>query len=336
MVSGYRGRLDSRVSGARGKRQRRNDDGVRGGFLFHGFFGFSGLAVHVGFIGHTGSSGLARPAGLDSVRFACTRALPCACRLRGFCRLCAVSGFSGRAFLARPRGAPGFSGLSAFSARRGSVRIMSASTALLLVIVAIALVGGAYSLVSRRQSLPCPVWLRGLVEMDNPFAKVHRAAFIVETLALSPGMTVLDAGCGPGRLTVPLARSVGPEGRVVAMDIQPGMLARAREKTQAAGLANVDFFAAGLGEGKLPADHFDRVVLVTVLGEIPDRAAALAELFRTLKPGGVLAVVELIFDPHFQSRSAATALATGAGFRERAFFGRRLAYILHFEKPQGR
>jgi ubiquinone/menaquinone biosynthesis C-methylase UbiE len=210
---------------------------------------------------------------------------------------------------------------------------MTASNIVLLVILAIALVTIIWRLASRRQSLPCPVWLRWLVELDNPFTKTNRAAFIVETLALSNGMKVLDAGCGPGRLTVPLAQSVGAAGCVVALDIQPGMLARARTRTVAAGYTNVEFIAAALGDGKLPANHFDREVLVTVLGEIPNREAAITELFGALKPGGILAIVEVIFDPHFQSRNTVTSLAISAGFRERAFFGHSLAYVIHFEKP---
>jgi len=212
---------------------------------------------------------------------------------------------------------------------------MTAAIIVLLTIVAIALVAITWRFASRRQSLPCPVWLRWLVELDNPFTKTNRARFIVETLALADGMTILDAGCGPGRLTVPLARSVGPAGRIVALDIQPGMLARARAKTEAVGYTNVEFVAAALGDGTLPANHFDRMVLVTVLGEIPNRAAALGELFCALKPGGILAVVEVIFDPHFQSHNTVAALAVSSGFRERAFFGHRWAYVIHFEKPNG-
>ena len=97
----------------------------------------------------------------------------------------------------------------------------------------------------------------------------------------------------------------------------------------------MEFVAAALGDAKLPANHFDRVVLVTVLGEIPNRTAAFAELFCSLKSGGILAIVEVIFDPHFQSRSTVTGLAVSTGFRERAFFGHRLAYVIHFEKPNG-
>jgi len=212
---------------------------------------------------------------------------------------------------------------------------MTAPTILLLAVAVTVLVAVAWRLASRRQSLPCPVWLRWLVELDNPFTKTNRAAFIVETLALSPGMTVLDAGCGPGRLTVPLARSVGLTGRVVALDIQPGMLARAKTKTEAAGQANVEFVAAGLGDGTLSANYFDRAVLVTVLGEITNPSSALADLFISLKSGGFLAIVEVIFDPHFQSRSTVTRLAVSVGFRERAFFGHSLAYVIHFEKPDG-
>jgi len=212
---------------------------------------------------------------------------------------------------------------------------MTASIIVLLTIVAMALAATAWRLASRRQSLPCPVWLRWLVELDNPFTKTNRAAFIVETLALSEGMMVLDAGCGPGRLTVPLAQSVGSAGRVVALDLQPGMLARAKAKTEAAGVTNVAFIAAALGDGSLPDNQFDRVVLVTVLGEIPNREEAIAELFGALKPGGILAIVEVIFDPHFQSRKTVTDLAVSTGFHEQAFFGHRLAYVIHFKKPVG-
>jgi ubiquinone/menaquinone biosynthesis C-methylase UbiE len=186
---------------------------------------------------------------------------------------------------------------------------------------------------SRRYSLPCPVWLRYMVEMDNPFAKTLRAEVIVQHLDLQPGMTVLDIGCGPGRLTLPLAQQLGTQGKVVAIDVQPGMLDRARERAKAANLNNIRFLEIGLGNGILDVRSADRALLVTVLGEIPNREAALKEIFDALNPGGILSVSEMIFDPHFQRRKTVTQLAVATGFKEIAFFGNCLAFTLNLQKP---
>ena len=55
----------------------------------------------------------------------------------------------------------------------------------------------AWRLCSHRYRLPCPTWLGWLVELDNPFSKIYRAETIVKHLDLTPGMVVLDVGCGP-------------------------------------------------------------------------------------------------------------------------------------------
>jgi ubiquinone/menaquinone biosynthesis C-methylase UbiE len=190
-----------------------------------------------------------------------------------------------------------------------------------------------WRLFSQSQSLPCPAWLGWMVEMENPFTKVSSSHFIVDHLDLAPGMQVLDAGCGPGRVTLPLAEAVGPGGGVIALDIQSDMLDRVRSKAHDQGLENIRFQQVELGRGDFRASGFDRAVMVSVLGEIPEPQAALQEIYAALKPGGILSVTEVIFDPHFQSRAKIQTWAETVGFKQKIFLGKSLAYTVLFEKP---
>ncbi|GIK36877.1 MAG: fibrillarin-like rRNA methylase [Chloroflexota bacterium] len=203
---------------------------------------------------------------------------------------------------------------------------------ILRLMVLLGLIALVWRFFSRRSSIPCPTWLSWLVELDNPFFKNYSATTIIQHLALEPGMKVLDCGCGPGRLTIPVAKEIGPAGQVTAFDIQPGMLQRVRDKAQAEQLDNIQFVQGGAGEGKLGRNHYDRALLVTVLGEIPGQKAALAEIFESLKPGGILSVTEVIADPHFQRRDSVTKAANAVGFVERDFFGHSLSYTINFGK----
>lgn len=202
----------------------------------------------------------------------------------------------------------------------------------LIAVVLFVIVSLTWRFISNRKSLPCPSWLGWMVEMDNPFTKTNRASVIIGLLGLQPGMKVLDAGCGPGRLAIPAAQAIGLQGELTALDLQAEMLARVQEKARTAGLSNIRLMQSGLGEGKFEKAYYDRVLLVTVLGEIPEQAAAVKEIYEALKPGGILSVTEVIFDPHFQSRQSVMRVAGKAGFREAGFFGKRLAYTMHFEK----
>ncbi len=202
-------------------------------------------------------------------------------------------------------------------------------SSIVILIVVLTLV---WRFISNRRSLPCPSWLSWMVEMDNPFTKTNRASVIIDLLGLQPGMKVLDAGCGPGRLAIPAAKAIGSQGELTALDIQAGMLARVQEKARTAGLSNIRLMQIELGKGKLEMAYYDRAMLVTVLGEIPEQEAALQEIYQALKPGGILSVTEVIFDPHFQSRESVQRVAGRVGFREAGFFGKRLAYTMHFEE----
>ena len=190
----------------------------------------------------------------------------------------------------------------------------------------------AWRISSSERALPCPAWLGWLIELDNPFTKIHHAKVIVLHLELLPGMKVLDAGCGPGRVTIPIAERVGFDGEVVAMDMQEGMLKRLEQKVSEKGLWNVTPLQGQLGFGNLPKAHFDRALLVTVLGEIPDKESAMKDLFHTLKPGGMLVITEMVFDPHFQRKAVVSKLASESGFCIKESFGNGFAYTIQLQK----
>ena len=114
-------------------------------------------------------------------------------------------------------------------------------------------------------------------------------------------MTVADLGCGTGLLALEMARLVGENGVVHAVDIQAPMLAHVTQRAEA---AVVDGTAAarimpGLHELPLRDAVLDAATLVAVLGEVPARELALGEVQRVLKPGGRLLISEEMPDPAY-------------------------------------
>ncbi len=196
------------------------------------------------------------------------------------------------------------------------------------VVVAFVLLSAIWRYGARRTNAPCPSWLAWMLEIggtsDRPFGR-GRA---IDELQLAPGMRVADVGCGPGLLTVPIARVVAPGGEVVALDVQQAMLDRTQRRIERAGITNVRPIHAGAGEGRLAQAYFDRAVLSTVLGEIPDRVRALREIHDALKPGGYLVVAEVIGDPHYQFKKKVRELAREAGLEPGETRGRFFAYTM--------
>jgi ubiquinone/menaquinone biosynthesis C-methylase UbiE len=182
--------------------------------------------------------------------------------------------------------------------------------------------------------MPCPYYLSFL--LDNPFMnRVAGSQLLLDRAKVMPGMRVLDVGCGPGRITLPAARRVGPDGEVTALDIQPAMLQRVQSKLDAQNVTNVYLLHAGAGEGKTDPESYDRAFLVTVLGEIPDKVAALREIYQALKPGGILSITEVLPDPDFQTPASIRQLAQQTGFEVDGKMGGFPAFTMNLVKPPG-
>lgn len=115
----------------------------------------------------------------------------------------------------------------------------------------------------------------------------------VRWAAVQPGETVLDVGCGAGIDSLLAARQVGPAGRVIALDMTPQMLERARRSAAEAGAGNIEVLEGLLEEIPLPEGSMDVVISNGVLNLSVRKGRALAEMYRVLKPGGRLSLADL-------------------------------------------
>jgi ubiquinone/menaquinone biosynthesis C-methylase UbiE len=147
-------------------------------------------------------------------------------------------------------------------------------------------------------------------------AGIHRAR-LLDVLSPQAGEQLLEVGPGAGYYSLPVARSLQPDGRLTLVDIDQAMLDATIRRLRDKGLG--DMIQARRSDGaSMPFDDgsFDGAFLVAVLGEIKDRSAALRELHRVLRPGGRLVVGETTqFDPHALKPAQLQEEAEAAGFR---------------------
>jgi arsenite methyltransferase len=135
-------------------------------------------------------------------------------------------------------------------------------------------------------------WLIGIPESSiQSFAGTGNPFNLGELIT---GERVVDVGCGAGIDSLIAAKKVGPEGRVIGVDMTPAMLEKARQAANETGLANVEF-REGYAEA-LPVEEgwADVVISNGVLNLMPDKAAVLEEVSRVLKPGGRLQIGDIL------------------------------------------
>ncbi len=134
--------------------------------------------------------------------------------------------------------------------------------------------------------------------------------------SLQPGETVLDLGSGAGLDCFLAARQVGPDGKVIGVDMTPEMIERARQNARAGGFENVEFRLGEIEDLPVPDDHVDAVVSNCVINLAPDKARVFREAFRVLKPGGRIIVSDIVLKkdlPDFIRDSAQAYLGCVAG-----------------------
>jgi arsenite methyltransferase len=135
-------------------------------------------------------------------------------------------------------------------------------------------------------------WLEGIPESSiESFAGTGNPFSLGD---LRPGERVVDVGCGAGIDSLIAAKKAGPDGHVIGVDMTPSMLEKARQGAKEAGLRNVEFREGYAEELPVEDGWADVVISNGVLNLMPDKAAALEEMSRVLKPNGRLQIGDIL------------------------------------------
>lgn len=122
--------------------------------------------------------------------------------------------------------------------------------------------------------------------------KEENGALLQKWLALRPGAAVCDFGCGNGYHTLPMAKAVGAQGTVYAVDLQPQMLTLLKKRCGEQGVSNVQYVQATIDDPKLPKASCDQILLVDVYHELSHPVRVMTHLRNSLREGGRVTLVE--------------------------------------------
>jgi 2-polyprenyl-3-methyl-5-hydroxy-6-metoxy-1,4-benzoquinol methylase len=189
-------------------------------------------------------------------------------------------------------------------------------------------------------SRPADDWTARLERPDRVAGL--RIDYIIESLGLKAGSVVADMGAGPGVLTLPIAKAVGP-GKVYAVEIDQAFLDRIKAKTSDAHVTNVVTVLGAYTDPKLPAKDVDVALFHDVLHHIKDRAGYLKATATYVKPGGRIAVVELPPDGSHKdepelvvTKEQVKAWMADAGFAPvQEFDGLQGKWFVVYARPRG-
>ncbi|MDT8389532.1 MAG: class I SAM-dependent methyltransferase [Lentisphaeria bacterium] len=154
---------------------------------------------------------------------------------------------------------------------------------------------------------------------------------LIKRLELQESHTVLEIGPGPGYFSVPVARHLR-QGTLVLLDLQQEMLDMCRRRLEKRGIANVEYVMTDGASLGLEANRFDRVFMVTVIGEVANKDSYLREIHSILKEDGILSISELAGDPDKLRREELESLVCRHGFDVCAAFGNMRNYTMNFRR----
>jgi ubiquinone/menaquinone biosynthesis C-methylase UbiE len=159
----------------------------------------------------------------------------------------------------------------------------------------------------------CPWWF--CFVFDNPSRLLYQRPKSLLAPYLEPGMTALDVGCGMGYFSIPMARAVGEEGRVIAVDLQPQMLVHLMRRARRRGVEDRIQTVQCRSDDIMTDGPADFALAIWVVHEVPDKVDLLHQIHSALVPDGRFLLAEPKGHVGEKSFEEIVCLATGQGFQ---------------------
>ncbi len=167
-----------------------------------------------------------------------------------------------------------------------------------------------------------------LIPLRNIFLSPKQ---LINRLELDERMNVMEVGPGPGYFSREVAKAL-KNGKLVLADIQSEMLAIAKKRIDKKGLNNVEYYLCDGSKFRFEDNSFDRIYMVSVLGEVENKEEYLKEFHRMLKLNGILSISELAGDPDKMTIDEVKNLTGKYGFEFYKLYGNKRNYTVNFKK----
>lgn len=179
----------------------------------------------------------------------------------------------------------------------------------------------------------------------DPMARPHEPRLnkrqppdqVLKAIGIKPGMVIGEIGAGSGRYTVEIASRIGPSGKLYANDIRPNALEYLKKRCKGRGFNNVEVIMGAVTKTNLPTGALDMVIMVNVVHCLEKPVELLKDVAGSLKPGGLIAIVEGNLDKapdaagEWYARSKLLKIYKDAGYvlvREETFLPKDNIYLL--------
>ena len=176
----------------------------------------------------------------------------------------------------------------------------------------------------------CPVELAG--GLDNSIRRFLQNPNKILKPYIKEGTTVLDLGCGPGFFSIEMAKMLGDSGKVIAVDLQQGMLDKVSQKIKGSRLEKMIELHKCEADKIGVTEKVDFILAFYMIHEVPDQDRLFTELISLLKPHGILYIIEPNFHVSKKSFNTMVEKLTGKGLaiieKPKIFFSRTIALIL--------